>query len=245
MNIIMNPPYDGSLHLKILNSVTKTFPEAKIVNLSPISQLQRYIMFGSEFSLKDTNFSVDDIFSIEDASKIFNINIRQALGIWTFFNKKTNWNALSEKLFEHKDLIQKIYKKVKKNPLSKYLTKNPANKYFLKFTEGVSTYGNGKITAATFRYIPLDYKAATTFNGKGHLLYLNFNNEKELKSAFSCYGLNFFRWYSWKGLLCMTKYDFLPLLDFTKKWTDEMLYEFFELTEDEIKIIEDEISIIK
>ena len=35
LNIIMNPPYDGSLYLKILDSVIKTFPEAKIVNLSP------------------------------------------------------------------------------------------------------------------------------------------------------------------------------------------------------------------
>ena len=40
MNVIMNPPYNRSLHLKILDSVIKTFPEVKIVNLSPVRWLE-------------------------------------------------------------------------------------------------------------------------------------------------------------------------------------------------------------
>ena len=38
--IIMNPPYDGSLHLKILSAVIAEEPDAEIVNLSPIRWLQ-------------------------------------------------------------------------------------------------------------------------------------------------------------------------------------------------------------
>ena len=40
MNVIMNPPYDRSLHLKTLNKVIKAYPESEIINLSPIRWLQ-------------------------------------------------------------------------------------------------------------------------------------------------------------------------------------------------------------
>lgn len=38
---------------------------------------------------------------------------------------------------------------------------------------------------------------------------------------------------------CMKKvYSFVPLQDFSHPWTDEMLYEKYKLTEDEIAFIE-------
>jgi len=40
----------------------------------------------------------------------------------------------------------------------------------------------------------------------------------------------------------MTRYDFMPLLDFTHHWTDEMLYKYFELTPEEIETIENEMT---
>ena len=35
MHIIMNPPYSGNLHLKILSHLINEYPEAEVVNLSP------------------------------------------------------------------------------------------------------------------------------------------------------------------------------------------------------------------
>ena len=35
MNVIMNPPYNGNLHLKIIDKVIKVCPNSEIVNLSP------------------------------------------------------------------------------------------------------------------------------------------------------------------------------------------------------------------
>lgn len=35
---------------------------------------------------------------------------------------------------------------------------------------------------------------------------------------------------------------FIPFLDFTKTWTDQMLYKLFDLTDTEINIIETEID---
>ncbi|MDY4110768.1 MAG: hypothetical protein SOY48_07805, partial [Eubacterium sp.] len=36
-------------------------------------------------------------------------------------------------------------------------------------------------------------------------------------------------------------YQFVPVQDFTQHWTDEMLYEKYNLTEDEINLIENTI----
>lgn len=37
-------------------------------------------------------------------------------------------------------------------------------------------------------------------------------------------------------------YQFVPRLDFTKKWTDEMLYDRYGLDEDDIQYIKDMIK---
>src|SRR5574344_77671 len=34
--IIMNPPYSGNLHLKILSKIISEYPNAEVVNLSPV-----------------------------------------------------------------------------------------------------------------------------------------------------------------------------------------------------------------
>ena len=36
----MNPPYNGNLHLKIIDKVIKACPDSEIINLSPIRWLQ-------------------------------------------------------------------------------------------------------------------------------------------------------------------------------------------------------------
>ena len=70
--IIMNPPYDGSLHLKILEQVTSFLKEDGVcINLSPIGLIQKYYTLGNTRIL---DFS--DIFDNEIS--ITKIPIRQA-----------------------------------------------------------------------------------------------------------------------------------------------------------------------
>ena len=40
-------------------------------------------------------------------------------------------------------------------------------------------------------------------------------------------------------------FDFVPVQDFTKEWTDEKLYKKYELTEDEIAFIESTIRVME
>jgi len=239
MKIIMNPPYDKNLHLKILNEVIKQCKGAEIVNLSPISEVKRHIMFGDSFRDDITHFDIEDIINVEEASKFFGIDIRHDLGIWHISPEiNTDWDKLRKQTFSYEAIVKKIYAKIEDDPLYNHLTKKPTGKYFLKFCDGISTYNNGKITASTFRYVSLNWDVATKGCEKGHTKYLNFDNENELRNAWELFTKEFFRWFSRYGLLCQTRYDMMPNFDYTHPWTDADLYKYFGLTDEEIKEIE-------
>ena len=65
MKIIMNPPYSGNLHLKILFHLISLYPDAEVVNLSP--------NFYEDYKkLKNVPVAADlDIINREDAEKLF------------------------------------------------------------------------------------------------------------------------------------------------------------------------------
>ena len=68
-----------------------------------------------------------------------------------------------------------------------------------------------------------------------------FNTDKELKSAYEYMQTKFFRFcVGVRKNKNMTRdtYQYAPLLDFNKVWSDETLYELFNLNEDEINYIE-------
>lgn len=92
--IIMNPPYDGSLHLKILSEAIKHGTE--IVNLSPIRWLQdplaEYKKNSDQIKYKniiDKLSSLEEIRAIE-AESFFNIGLPFNLGI--YYIQNGGWN---------------------------------------------------------------------------------------------------------------------------------------------------------
>lgn len=103
LNIIMNPPYDGSLHLKILNNVIKTFSEAKIVNLSPIRWLEdplaEYKKNSDYKKFENIRKHIEDIEKLESflTNKLFNISFLD-LGIYTI-TKNGGWKNNLKKEF--------------------------------------------------------------------------------------------------------------------------------------------------
>ena len=104
LNIIMNPPYDGSLHLKILNNVIKTFSEAKIVNLSPIRWLEdplaEYKKNSDYKKFENIRKHIEDIEKLESflTNKLFNISFLD-LGIYTI-TKNGGWKNNLKKNFQ-------------------------------------------------------------------------------------------------------------------------------------------------
>ena len=113
--IIMNPPYDGNLHLKILNKVLRENPDAIVVNLSPSRWLEdplRNVKKTGDFKrFKDITDKISDveIISIEvgdEVSKSFNAELWSNLGILTL--QKGGSYDFNRLIDDHKGLIEKI-----------------------------------------------------------------------------------------------------------------------------------------
>lgn len=238
LNIIMNPPYDGNLHLKILNSVIKTFPEAKVVNLSPIRWLEDPL---ADYK-KSTDFKrfenlrkhIENIEKIpaRDAQNTFSAAIGTDLGIYTI-TKDGGWNSNSF----HNKMVEKYIPIFLKNGV---LTDAKEGKFVFAFP-----VIHGHIGCRDFYEITSsNWEVAKNVKLDEKRICVKFNTEEEIKNMYDTLFTKFYKYFIFN---MRTDYNlnmiyFLPLLDFTKKWTDEMLYEYFNLTEDEIKMIENEIK---
>ena len=238
LNIIMNPPYDGSLHLKILDSVTKTFPEAKIVNLSPIRWLEDPL---AEYK-KSTDFKrfenirkhIEDVEKIpaKDAQNTFGAAIGTDLGIYTV-TKNGGWNSKSF----HNKIVEKYIPVFLKNGV---LTDAKEGKFVFAFPRIHGHIGCNDFYEVTSS----DWNVAKKVKAEEKRICVKFDTEEEIKNMYDTLFTKFYKYFIFN---MRTDYNlnmiyFLPLLDFTKKWTDEKLYEYFDLTEDEIKEIENEIN---
>ena len=111
--IIMNPPYDGSLHLKILSEAIKHGTE--VVNLSPIRWLQDPLAEykqGSDWKkFKNIRKKLNalDVVSKSDVFNLFNISNSEEFGIY-YITRIGGW-----KDFEIKNIVKKCYNKVYPN----------------------------------------------------------------------------------------------------------------------------------
>jgi hypothetical protein len=86
------------------------------------------------------------------------------------------------------------------------------------------------------------YESATKITGKGHTVYFNADSEDTIRNAHQAYTGKFMR--TWNKIVCFggTFYKYMPYLDFSRPWTDADLYEYFNLTPEERKIIEEEMK---
>lgn len=99
----------------------------------------------------------------------------------------------------------------------------------------------------TRKRIPFYFYAANCSTGtSGFFSYLNigfFDTEAEAKSLISYVSCKFVRFLlrSTYSSVHVSKdnFRFVPLVDFKKTWTDEKLYEYYELSPEQIALIED------
>ena len=238
MNVIMNPPYNRSLHLKILNNVINTFPEVKIVNLSPVRWLEDPL---AEYK-KSTDFKrfenlrkhIENVEKIpaKDAQNTFGAAIGTDLGIYTItknggWNSKSLWNKI----------VQKYIPVFLKNGV---LTDAKEGKFIFAFPEIHGNIGCNDFYEVTSS----NWNIAKNVKVEEKRICVKFNTEEEVKNMYDTLFTKFYKYFIFNmrtNIKITEILYFLPLLDFTKKWTDEDLYKFFDLTEDEIKTIESEI----
>ena len=244
MMIITNPPYSGSLHLKILSEAMKHSDD--VVNLSPIKWRNPRALFDGNAAssiIKDyseifNNLSDLVVIDSETAVDMFGTYDSNDLGIY-HITKDGPHKAFSD--FINEPLAVKLLKSNVKF-LSLVTTVLPTTDEFYRMP---TIYGNEnkewlkKIRSPDFeRYYKLD-------KGQKHCRpYVNFKTKEECENFHKYLGLKLPRYLNFKCRFgANVSQDAIPFLpDYTHPWTDQMLYDYFGLTDDEIKTIEKEIK---
>ena len=244
-HIIMNPPYDKNLHLKILQEAMKHSDD--IVNLSPIRWLQDPLAEYKKNSdwkkfcdIRKKIESLDVVDSI-DAMKLFDIQTGD-LGIY-HITQKGGFNCES--------LVNTIVCKILKVNIVNRYEFNKKDGWRVKISNVFGGYsGERKLQQKLicFKDGMKDGKPWYEFyqkNGSSKTTLeipcsLKFDSEKEANTWIDIQHSKLGRYFhlAMRNDQNVEEYYFLWLPTYTHPWTDEMLYEYFGLTKDEVKEIE-------
>ena len=255
---IMNPPYDGNLHLKILE---KVIPIAdKVVNISPVSQLVNCVNTFKDGKNDTKKYfagigkhlkSCGKIFSIEEALQIFTgARITNPLAIQVY---EISYNSIEEceRVNSHngmKAIVKKVYDYSHDvDNIENHLESNKKDGYRIKF----GRIGGGTWTA--FRPHTLDafkeviYDGLLT-DGRPHWQMcsvnqytkkteelpesLPFTTKAEAQNFIDSYNTKFLK--TCLGFLHVDMHihpEYLPYMsDYTQPGTDKRFCEYFEIT---------------
>lgn len=241
MKIIMNPPYSGNLHLKILSHLISLYPDAEIVNLSPIRWLQdplaEYKRGNDWKKFEDIREKIEslEVLPATEAQSIFRAAIWGDLGIYHITNNAKGY----EFSFRYKWFIDKVILSMKDN-IENHMTpergKCDFSRPFIKVSELHGHQGQKDF----YDFTSPDIKLAKSTKGGSCSHTVNFDTDEEADNFFYSLQTNFYKFIN----ICVKQsmnvpWVFAPWLgDYTHPWTDEMLYEYFGLTEEEIREIE-------
>ena len=267
-HIIMNPPYCRNLHLKILNEAICYSDD--IVNLSPIRWLQdplaeckRNSDFKKFENVREHIESIE-VIPMTKSAELFNIRLNTDLGIYHVCNSEKHYNDLRDKI------SIKIYKGCEFH-LSDKLEHNKSDGWRVRLSDlrPLNAGSNGAVGTAGYYYrftLLHPTKSWVYYNGyqndlhwshfcgKTGCKHFNENDDLPLSIKFKsqCEADNFetsTKTKVYKYALSHMKMDQhtpfigLPYLgDYTHTWTDKDMYEYFNLTPEEISIIESEIK---
>ena len=260
--VLMNPPYDGSLHLKVLENVLTNIlslnSAAEVVSVQPARWLEDPLAEykqGSDYKkYKQTlidNISKLQLVDATTACKAFNIMNSTDLAIYTFNTTRTEI-----KITVQDNLINKLYSKISTmTTLHDKLDQNVVDGFrceVKKLTSGtgghnLGDYDSSKVADVNIVWGPYtdgytkDGNFFTAGRQKNQFTKDYFANSIKFNSLdlannfyLSC-NTNFYR-----RLIHLFKWDvnvplrFLPYMeDYSKAWTDEDYCKFFDLTKEE------------
>ena len=250
--VVMNPPYDKSLHLQILAKALNYATE--VVNISPIRWLQDPFAQEKHSELKRFENNICkklnnvEIVNSREASDMFGINVYSDLGIYTAgcgFDYANFWKI--GRAYNEIDIINKICNNTTVDKLNKYVINNVVSKGTYVLISGIA---GGRGNKPIYKYNGIvhdgnvdnniDFLTAWNTNPK-HAAWqkqnyvcdsIKFNSITEAE--------NFYNSYNTKTLTYVCKISCqqqhiqlqkLPFMqDYSKPWTDRDLCEFFNIT---------------
>ena len=233
--IIMNPPYQRNLHLKILAEAIKHLKDEKsvCVNLSPISTYQKCVKLEKEFPVAVTDI---DVISQENMNNCFDIGLWVDGGIVTVGKNATKDFSKFTYLVKHLALYKKLQKHSAK--LKDQFTNSPAD-FSLRFFVGCNCDISHKFTMT-----PKTYADACTKKLNGHIAFINCTSDIERHNLYDVACGRFMKF------CCYIDLDVRPWLGdsinprtglkgYTGEWTDDDLVLYFGITPEEKKVIEE------
>ena len=246
-HIIINPPYDKNLHLKVLSESMKHSND--VVNLSPIRWLQDPLAEYKKNSdwkkfedIRKHIESLDDI-SAKEAQQLFSSGQYENLGIY-HLTESGGLDTLPKPLISQ-GLFDKVnlptYQGKYKSFYSERVSENYKN-FDKPFVKVSALHGNVGAKDWFDIITPQKELAMSKDQNKGGscTFTYNFDTQEEAENFFAYCQTKFVKACNgnvktnirWPGYAV----PFMPT--YKHPWTDEMLYSFFSLTEDEIKEIE-------
>jgi len=242
MKIIMNPPYDKNLHLKILQEAMKHSDD--VVNLSPIRWLQDPL---AEYKRGSDWKKFEDIRKhIESLEVIGAAKVCECFGI--AWGDLGIYRITPEGGFDCKSLVKCPQWAVEKIALhkgmkfsDKLLKTPPETGSFIRMPSVYNPSGGNP----RHQLMTTDLaKALNVRNEKTNVVYFGFSTDEEATNFFKTLDLKVMRYIKYKiSSVHLTPFNLLPWLSgYTHPWTDEMLYEHFGLTPQDIQEIEKEIK---
>ena len=256
MHLILNPPYCKNLHLKILQEAMKHSDD--VVNLSPIRWLQdplaEYKKNSDWKKFESVRERIEslDVVSMKEACDLFGALFNTDLGIYHITKKggfdckkliKSNTHIVDAcikcgfpELVRYDENDERAFVSIRTitnlHRTTAYDIVSHNNGIFIK---GKTTDGKA--------WRDVLYKTKTCNDDRVPLgIYFDTKDEAE----------NFIKWSDTKTIKYFVKQlvvdqhiyaEFLPFMPtYTHPWTDEMLYSYFGLTEDEVNEIEQEIK---
>ena len=238
--ILMNPPYDGNLHLKIVEqSIPMLTDDGILVNLSPIRWLQDPLAKykkGSDYCKFEESVAkhIENLVEISmvDACDMFGAGFNSDLGIY-YITKNGGWK---NNINTTKSFVDKILQKATDKSIMDIATKECWRGEY-KGIFGVINSHYGDIE----HFIKNDYKLFCKGRYTNTNKVLFFDTEQERQAMFSYLSSKLMDAFAKEVRINQrVPWQFVPVLpDYTHPWTDEQLYEYFNLTPEEVKEIEE------
>ena len=222
---IMNPPYDGSLHLEIMEHVIPNSKE--VIDISPVRWLQdplAKLKSNSDYKKYEETISkkIDscEIVKSEVANKLFNISFGD-LGIYKISNGGFKYDFA-----QNNSLVNKFISKNDITFMDVATKEGYRGKYKSNYFGIINShYGD------TSAWISDNFELFTTKRETNTNKVLFFNNDKEVKNCFNFLNLKAMRYFA--NIIRINQrvpWQFVPYLDYSKPWDDKSFCEYFGIT---------------